>query len=635
MKQGHGLELLAPAGKWEVLAAVAEAGADAVYIGGKRFNMRSLKSDFNFSYQQIKSAAEYLHEKDKKLYITVNNLYFDREIEELREYLLFLADAGVDALIIQDMATARICNELNINVPLHASVQVGVANLAAVQYLEKQGFARVILSRNTSLEEIKAIHQGSNLGIEYFAHGEMCISHSGQCFMSSFLAGKSGNRGLCEKPCRWEYSIVTGEESSMKGYFLAYNDLCLYPHLLEMVNAGVKSFKIEGRMRSSEYLVHLIKIYREGLNRIIEDSSTYSSDEKNMEMLKEKRIRNFTTGNLYNRPDLKSIGVTGEREPFFPTDSFILESEDKEGCQKGIRPEGKIEEISVKAGNIQAVEMLCETGVDSIILGCEQWRQDGSGWTAAGINRAVNVTTGSRVKLLIESPRILSQQDVEDFKILLQTVDKTGIYALMANDFGSVKLAEDMDYRLWGGYGLNISNSKACEFFASQGLERLSVSQEMDFVNIRSMAYCGSDLEVSVQGPLCGMISDYCIPRAASGDKGECQGYCMQNDYALKDANKQIYKIRTDLKCRNYIFYPYELCLLSYLPELSSAGIKNIRIDGQFYQNDLLFEVISIYQEAVRELNMGKWQQEYNFGKLLERFPKGLTTSPVFTKNCS
>ncbi len=250
------IELLAPAGNWEVMQTVINAGADAVYAGGKRFNMRLLRKDFNFSDEELLNAVDYLHERGKNLYITLNNLYFDYELAELTDYLYYLQSIGVDALIIQDMGLLDIYNNLGLSVPLHASVQMGIGSLEAVQKLEELGFKRVILSKNLSLDEIAYIHKHSNLGIEYFAHGDLCISHTGQCYFSSLLVGECGNRGRCIKPCRWRYRLSDDDGETDFQYHLAHKDLMLYPHVADMVRAGISSFKIEGRMRRLNTYIH-------------------------------------------------------------------------------------------------------------------------------------------------------------------------------------------------------------------------------------------------------------------------------------------------------------------------------------------------------------------------------------------
>jgi len=631
MVKGQELELLAPAGKWDVLTAVAEAGADAVYAGGKRFNMRMLRNDFNFSDQEIEEAVSYLHGLDKKLYITMNNLYDDSEIPGLKEYLLFLQQTGVDAIIVQDMAVVQLCRDLQLNIPLHASVQAGINNLPAVKVLEQFGFSRVILSKNNSLQEIKAIARGTSLGIEYFAHGDLCISHAGQCYMSSFLGSRSGNRGECMKPCRWEYGVYSPKGCEAESaYWLAHNDLCLYPYLKPMSEAGITSFKIEGRMRTADYLSDLIKIYRRAIDNLIEDAQNDAVDEAEMAILKNKRVRNFTSGNLLKRPDIHSIGLSGEREPFFPTTAFVLERLQAEDFKDGREIQGQVENLSVKAGSLEAVELLSGLGVDEIILGYDQMRPGAMAWTARACNEALRITDGG-IKIILESPRILSNRDVEDFKRFLDAVDHNRFYALIANDAGAMDIAANRGLRLRGGYGLNITNSTACRFYSRAGLERISVSQEIDYARLQTIASATPIIEVTVQGPLCGMISDFCIPRAVNGDAEEaCAGHCADG-YYLQDLCGQQYMIRCDEKCRNHIFYPYDRCLYPYLSELVKAGIKNWRIDGQYYDPRLLKEVTEIYLDARKHIHAGQTLPNKSCRHLVDLFPKGLSALPIFT----
>jgi putative protease len=175
----HDLELLAPAGSMEGLRAVAEAGADAVYLGGKRFNMRMLRPEFNFSDEEMAEAVQYLHQLQKKVYVTINNLYYPSEIDALKTYLERLAQLQVDAFIVQDLGVAQLCRENGLEIPLHASVQMGTNNAGSALLLAQNGFSRVVLSRHLSLPEIEEIYRRSGIGIEHFVHGETCISHCG------------------------------------------------------------------------------------------------------------------------------------------------------------------------------------------------------------------------------------------------------------------------------------------------------------------------------------------------------------------------------------------------------------------------------------------------------------------------
>lgn len=629
------VELLAPAGKWSVLENVVQAGADAVYAGGKRFNMRMLKAGFNFSDQELKDAADYLHQQDKKLYITVNNLYYDDEINELKDYLLFLQDIGVDALIVQDAGVIHIHNELGLNIPLHASVQMGVANSETVKFLEDKGFTRVILSKNVSLEEIKDIHHKSSLSIEYFAHGDLCISHAGQCYMSSFIAGESGNRGRCVKPCRWKYSLqgINGGSMDTPSYLLAHNDLCLYPYLSELIDAGVFSFKIEGRMRSAEYLAYLITIYRKALDKIIENPSGYKMDENEYRELYDHRVRDFTAGNLFSRPGIDSIGITGEREPNFPTSVYKLsplQTKDYDEEKEPPVADGKLKELSVKIGNLESFKQLCNSGVDNIIIGCEKIRQIKNGWNNKTIAEALQIAEDSSVNIYLETPRIVSQNDLSVVDECINVQNRDRLNGFIVNDAGILNMVKKTGLSVWAGYGLNIDNVRAAEFYYANGISRITASQELDYSKLKSILASGIEVETMVHGPICGMISDYCTARAVVNcEKKNCSVYCRSKDYGLKDEYGQTYQIRTDKECRNHIFYPHDLCLFACIPGLVSAGLKYIRIDGQYYDNVILMKLVKIYRDAMYDLQQGQWNQKDNFNRLLDMFPRGLTSVPL------
>jgi len=637
MSYYHKTELLAPAGKWDVLQKAAEAGADAIYVGGKKFNMRLLRSEFNFTDKELKDAVEFLHQNGKKLFVTVNNLYFDWEIEQLKDYLMFLQDIDVDALIIQDTAVLELCRDLQLKLPLHASVQMGIGSADAVKFLEDNGFSRVILSKNLSLQEIEDIYKKTNLDIEYFVHGDLCISHTGQCYMSSFVAGKSSNRGQCIKPCRWSYRLRDGflNDEAPK-YYLAHNDLCLYSHLLDLIEAGVSSFKIEGRMRSADYISHLVSKYRKALDEIAADPLTYKPDTDGLQELYDQRVRDFTAGNLLGKPGIESIGLSGEREPFFPTSAVKLTSltaEDYQGLADDTAYGNYNTELSVKVGDIESFAKLCSLGVDNLIVGCEDtWRKDNI-WRKQDIARAVEIAEKNGIKVFLETPRIMLQGEMGLVNDIAEIAGKINLHGIIVNDYGSLRLIREKGLSLRGGYGFNVTNSLAVEFLAANGVERITASQEIQMENLESMLKSGTEIEVMIHGPLCGIITDFCIAGALNGRReGDCAKYCLYGDYALRDEFDQEYLIRTDRNCRNYIFYPYDLCLFPYLAVLAAAGIKYMRIDGQYYDAETLTEVVKIYKEALEGLGQGKWEQESSFNRLLQLSPRGLTAGPLLAK---
>lgn len=611
----HNVELLAPAGKMEVLQAVADAGADAVYIGGKNFNMRMLRSDFNFSEEEIIQASYILHEQGKKLYVTVNNLYCDQEMNLLADYLFFLEQADVDALIVQDPGVAWLVREMDLRIPLHASVQMGVSSSEAVNLLQEQGFRRVILSKNLSLEEIRSIYKHSKLDIEYFVHGDLCISHAGQCWMSSFLAGASGNRGMCRKPCRWPYQFRIQENAVPEGfyYWLAHHDLCLYPYLSELVQAGVSSLKIEGRMREASYLRHIVSIYREALDRMAADGDAYTMNEEAWSELQEHRVRNYTAGSLLGRTGPESIGYDGKREPPFPTAALPLTpilrdlSEDKR--DNGIESSLDIPIISVKVANPEAAQQAIDAGADRLIFGLENLRQLRFAWNEESLQAIIEDACRKEVDCYLELPRIVTQQERSKMNNWLSLAEKVGADGVIVHEWGSFYyFTRHTRIDVQAGSGLNLCNQKAIDWVMEQGASSVSLSLELPGEHILSALSAVHPLEVYVQGPLFGMVMDYCLPGAAYGVENHtsCTIHCRQDALSLEDQRGNRYPVLTDSNCRNYVLYPLHRCFLLKLPELMQKGVRSLRLDGILYSNEQLFSMVALYKQTLQDIQQGK-----------------------------
>lgn len=258
------IELLAPAGTYEAFLAAVENGANAVYMGGKLFNARANAS--NFGIDELKKIVDYAHLRNVKIHVAMNTLLDDSEIKDALEFAYELYKIGVDVLIVQDIGLAKVLHENIPDFELHASTQISAHTLESVNELEKIGFSRVVLARELSIEEIKYIIENSNIEIEIFAHGAQCISYSGQCLMSSMIGDRSGNRGKCAQPCRLPYKLIKNTEEIGAGYLLSPKDLSTLEILKEIPN--VASLKIEGRMKSPEYVAAVIGTYRKYLDKI-------------------------------------------------------------------------------------------------------------------------------------------------------------------------------------------------------------------------------------------------------------------------------------------------------------------------------------------------------------------------------
>lgn len=270
-------ELLAPAGSYEKLITALRFGADAVYVGGKQFSLRTFAD--NFTDEELRSAVEYTHNLGKKIYITSNIFAKNADFERLATYFRFLQEIGVDALIISDPGVIYLAKSVAPRLPIHLSTQANTVNKYAVKFWKEQGVARVILARELSLQEIREIHDFvPDIELEAFVHGAMCISYSGRCLLSDYLDGRSSNRGACVQSCRWRYEVralnatngasewLPLEEDEKGAYIFNSKDLNMLEHLQELEQAGICSFKIEGRMKSGYYLATVINAYRRAMD---------------------------------------------------------------------------------------------------------------------------------------------------------------------------------------------------------------------------------------------------------------------------------------------------------------------------------------------------------------------------------
>ncbi|NLX63099.1 MAG: U32 family peptidase [Tissierellia bacterium] len=304
-------ELLAPAGDMEKFKMAINYGADAVYLGGDRFGLR--KASKNFTLEELKEGIEYAHERDKKVYVTMNIIPHNEDLEGLEDYVSKLYSIGVDAVIVSDPGVMTIIRKTVPDLPIHLSTQASVTNYETVMFWYNLGIRRIVLARELSLKEIKEIVDKApkDLEIETFVHGSMCISYSGRCLLSNYMTGRDANRGDCAQACRWKYYLM--EEKRPGQYFPVYEDekgtyifnskdLCMIEHIPELIEAGIKSFKIEGRVKSSYYVATVLRSYRMAIDEYLRDPKNYKFKEEWLNEIKKASHRDFTTGFFFNKP---------------------------------------------------------------------------------------------------------------------------------------------------------------------------------------------------------------------------------------------------------------------------------------------------------------------------------------------
>ena len=320
-------ELLAPAGSPEALKAAVAAGADAVYLSGKRFGARKFAA--NFDETELKKAVDYAHLRGVKVYVTVNTLVRDRELSDVASYLLWLYEIGVDAVLVQDVGVAGLARRIVPDMDIHASTQMTIHNRAGAAWAERLGMKRVVLAREVSLQEAEDIAQGLNVGLEVFVHGALCYCYSGQCLLSSIIGGRSGNRGMCAQPCRKPYVLLQGVKDEYgrpvnmsaapikDRYLMSTRDLAVYSYLDKIVKSHIQSLKIEGRMKSADYVAIVTSIYRNALDSIAK-GHWYPSAEDQQDLALAFN-RDFTGGHLSGSKEIMGRQMSDNRGFFIGT----------------------------------------------------------------------------------------------------------------------------------------------------------------------------------------------------------------------------------------------------------------------------------------------------------------------------
>lgn len=324
------MELLAPAGNFDKLVTAVHYGADAVYFSGKKFGLRAFAG--NFDEDEIFKAMDYLHERGKKGYVTLNIVAKDEDFVGLDDYLKLLIDAKVDGLIVSDVGLIYYIRKNFPSLNVHVSTQANVNNSQSAKFFADLGCTRIVLARELSLEDIKKMHQtlGDKIELEAFVHGAMCISYSGRCLLSNYLTGRDSNRGACVQACRWKYYIreenrqdeLPIEEDERGTYILNSKDMCLIDHLKELEEAGIASLKIEGRMKSDYYVASVVNAYR----RALDGFSDYDVLHNELEKTSHRR---YTTGFYFGAEDKEYL------ESSMPVQTYVFIAKVVEDAKEG------------------------------------------------------------------------------------------------------------------------------------------------------------------------------------------------------------------------------------------------------------------------------------------------------------
>ena len=602
------VELLAPAGNFDSLIAAVEAGADAVYLGGKHFNMRLHRKDMNFSDAELEKAITYAHAHDVRVYITINNLISDDEIDDLKTFLAYLEKIQPDAILVQDLAVIELIHEMNIHVPMHASVMMNVHNDKMIEFLKRNGIVRIVASREMTLDEFSVLKERTGMEIEYFVHGDMCMSEGGQCIHSGVLFGESSNRGRCLKPCRWPYKLIdedTGDVldgDEQKAYKLALKDMCMYRNLRDLITAGVYSFKIEGRMRPPEFVRRIVSIYRRAIDAYLADPAGYYINEADYKKLYDGRARDFTTAFALGKPTANDIGFDGSREPrFFSKAIKEAVIEDKAPnliSDFNDETDKSYHHLAVRVRDMNGLFAACDNGADDVYIGGEAYLPN-KPWTLDDIRRAMEIAREYDVRVIVMTPRTTHTHELVEMRSFLTAIDKLRPAGISVGNIGMLELAAEYTcLPIQTDFALNIFNHEATKLLEENRVSMATASLELSLLQLRTLiASSRLPIEVIVHGAYESMICDHNIPAMSLPYDRFASESFDNHRYALLDAAGEKHPLRMDQYGRDHIYFAKDLCLYQYIKDIEGAA--SYRIEAQDYSPELTGKLTKLYRQVL------------------------------------
>ncbi|MFR9711782.1 peptidase U32 family protein [Paenibacillus sp. MB22_1] len=613
---GKEVELLAPAGTFEIFKQVIVENCDAVYFGGPNLNMRLMRKGFNFSLEEITEAVQIAHGLGKKVYVTVNNLLNEGELDEARAYLRFLESAGPDAIIVQDFAVLSLIREMNLKLNVHSSVMMNVHNVEMVRALQELGVTRVVTSREMDLMTTRYLQQATGMELEYFVHGDMCSVHGANCYFSSAVFGMSSNRGKCLKPCRWDYRVKKDGNIYPAEYPLAVKDMFMYEHIPELIHGGITSFKIEGRMRDAAFVVMLVKAYGDAIDRYINDPVGFERS-RDTKLLYDNRKRDFSTGYAFGRPGLSNINRRYEGTgKFYSTGKvFSTPTEERELSDKRVaviretlaavgKEKGTVQEnhaapgVSVHVNNMAQAKAALEAGADHIYLSGDVFEPDRP-FTKEDVKELAALK--GNAKLVLCLPRMMTELHFEMYDGLLSS-ERLPIDGLMVTNLGAIRKFADKGYPLVGDFNLNVYNQLAAEFYRGRGVSRLTASMELPLKDLAALlAHAPGPLEAIVHGTPAIMYMEHDLYENAEVFQaiGEEDNHYVDNSILVLKTDKGENPVYRDVHGRNHLMLAKEICLLPAVKELLAAGLSVFRIEGATYRPEQLAEIVRTYKAAL------------------------------------
>ena len=611
---GKVVELLAPVGTFEIFKEVIQANCDAVYMGGPSLNMRMMRKGYNFTLEELAEAVKIAHGLNKKVYVTVNNLLHEGELEEARTYLQFLEQAAPDGLIVQDFAVVALIKEMGLSLDVHSSVMMNVHNVEMVKALQELGVKRVVASREMDLMTTRYLQQATGMELEYFVHGDMCSVHGANCYFSSMVFGMSSNRGKCLKPCRWDYRVKKDGYVYPAEYPLAVKDMFMYEHIPELIHGGVNSFKIEGRMRDASFIVMLVNAYGDAIDRYIADPVGFDR-QRDTDLIHNNRKRDLSVGYAFGKPGLSNINRRFEGTgKFYSTGKvFSTPTEEREISHKrletikaelanvNVLPHKQHQgaaEVSVHVNNMAQAQAALAGGADHIYLSGDVYEPD-TAFTRVEIEQLANIK--GNAKLYVCLPRMMTELQFEIYEGLLFG-ERLPIDGVMVTNLGAVHKFASCGYPLIGDFNLNVYNHISADFYYKRGLERLTASIELPLLELKTLLeQAEAPIEMLVHGSPAIMYMEHDLYENAERFEPieEEDNYYVNNSVLVLKTDKGENPVYRDVHGRNHLTLSKELYMLPFVAELQQAGVAVFRIEGTTYTPEQLERIVATYRAAL------------------------------------
>lgn len=619
---GKEVELLAPAGTFEIFKSVIDMNCDAVYFGGPSLNMRMMRKGYNLSYEEVREAIKMAHDRGKRAYVTVNNLLNEEDLEEAKRYFSFLNEACPDAIIAQDLAVFPLIQNLNLtNIPVHSSVMMNVHNLDMIEALKEMGVTRVVASREMDLHTAELLQSKTGMEFEYFVHGDMCTVHGANCLISSMLFGNSANRGRCMKPCRWDYRVKKDGHIYPTEYPLAAKDMYMYEHIPELIKSGITSFKIEGRMRDEEFLRSLVNTYGDAIDRYIADPIGFNRKE-DADTLYESRKRDFSTGYAFGKPGLDYINRRYEGTGKFystgkvfstPTAERELKHErvkqvrDTLGSVKRTDTATVTPQVSVHVNNVDQARAALAAGADVIYLTGDVFQPDRP-FTRQEIEELT--AEKGNAKILLGMPRMMTELHMEQYNQFIRAGASQGFYGLdglLVTNIGAMHKFRDIQLPMVADFNLNVFNHMSASLYHERfNMERVHASLELPLNDLTKLLDNSKvPVEVIVHGSPIVMYLELDLYENTQVIEsiGEEDNKYVDNQYLVLMTDKGENPVYRDWSGRNHLALSKELCYLPMLKELHEAGVNHFRIEGKTYTPEQLGSIVTVYKQAVQNLD--------------------------------